>query len=158
MTAQEFEIIKRDCLQHMKSMDTSIKGVEHTPEYKKMCAYNQVIQDILPILEKPLGKICITNIKSYSLKYCIFMPIEEFEELILELTDGLKQVCYETDGIFYDDTKKVDETDTYWNEDMNETLSRHFRVNVTSVHADDSEHLGIWICYALTSDSQHASE
>lgn len=34
-----------------------------------------------------------------------------------------------------------------WNEYITDTLSKYFDVTVTSVHADDCEHLGIWICY-----------
>ena len=43
--------------------------------------------------------------------------------------------------------EKAEETETYWNEDITETLSKYFDVTVTSVHADDSEYLGVWICY-----------
>ena len=44
-------------------------------------------------------------------------------------------------------TEKAEETETYWNEDITETLSKYFDVTVTSVHADDSEYLRVWICY-----------
>lgn len=37
--------------------------------------------------------------------------------------------------------------DEYWNRDLNETLSEYFQVSVTSVHADDADPIGIWICY-----------
>ena len=75
------------------------------------------------------------------------MSFTEYQELILDITDGLKEVNYEYDGIYYEHTEKAEETEVYHNKDITETLSKHFSVIVTSVHADDSEYLGIWICY-----------
>ena len=95
------------------------------------------------------------NISKYQLKKCIFMSFEEYQKLILDITDGLKEVYYDFDGIWYDDTDKAEETGVYHNEYMTETLSKYFDVKVTSVHADDADCpcifdtdcRGIWICY-----------
>lgn len=87
------------------------------------------------------------NVENYSLKKCIFMLLDSYKELVLELTDGLKCVEYELDGIYYLDTEKAEETDTYWNERINETLSKYFDVTVTSVHSDDCDMIGVWIVY-----------
>lgn len=78
---------------------------------------------------------------------CIFMTLEEFQALVLNLTDGLREIEYELEGIGFNDTEKSEEIDTYWNRSLNETLSEYFQVPVTSVHADDSDPIGIWICY-----------
>ena len=51
------------------------------------------------------------------------------------------------DGIYLTHTDKAEETDTYWNEDMLETLSKYFDVDVTSFHSDNCEYVGVWICY-----------
>lgn len=87
------------------------------------------------------------NVENYQLKKCIFMELGDYKELIDKLTGGLKSVEYECDGIYYEDTEKAEETETYWNEYITETLSKYFDVTITSVHADDCEYLGVWICY-----------
>ena len=93
------------------------------------------------------GGQTMKNVENYQLKKCIFMELDDYKELINKITDGLKSVEYEYDGIYYEDTEKAEETETYWNEDITETLSKYFDVTVTSVHADDCEYLGVWICY-----------
>ena len=87
------------------------------------------------------------NVKESQLKRCIFMVLDEYSELILNLTDGLLEVEHEVDGLYHDHTEKADNTDTYWNEDLLVTLSKHFDVEVTSVHSDCCEMPGVWICY-----------
>lgn len=80
------------------------------------------------------------------------MKYDEYKKLILELTDDLVSVEYE-DGLYYDDTDKANETDTHYNENITDLLSEYFNVNVTSVHADGCEYLGVWICYKEDSKS-----
>ena len=87
------------------------------------------------------------NVKENQLKKCIFMELDEFSKLILNLTDGLMEVEYEIDGIYYDSTEKADNTDTYWDEDLLVTLSKYFDVEVTSTHSDDCDIVGVWIVY-----------
>ena len=87
------------------------------------------------------------NTENYSLKKCIFMTLDEFDDLILELTKGLMCVEYEPDGFFYSDTEKTEEIGIRWDGDIEETLSKYFDVTVTSVHADDCDEPGIWVCY-----------
>ena len=87
------------------------------------------------------------NVSSSMLKKCIFMDLEEFKDLINNVTGGLKRVKYEPDGIYYEDTDEAEEVETYWNEHITETLSKYFDVKVTSIHADDCEYVGVWICY-----------
>lgn len=86
------------------------------------------------------------NVRENQLKKCIFMELYEFASLVERLTDGLQTVEYE-DGVYLISTDKADETDTYWNEDMTETLSNYFDVEVTSFHSDSCEYVGVWICY-----------
>lgn len=87
------------------------------------------------------------NVNENQLKKCIFIECDDYNELIFNITEGLKKVEYGMDGIYYEHTDKADETNTYWNEEIIETLSKYFDVTVTSVHADDCDYLGIWICY-----------
>lgn len=86
-------------------------------------------------------------IDDYTKVSCIVMPYDEFQTLIATLTDGLREITYDLDGISFNHTDKADEIDKYWNRDLNETLSDYFQVSVTSVHADDFEPIGIWIGY-----------
>lgn len=86
------------------------------------------------------------NVKENQLVKCIFLDLEEFEELIDELTNGLKKVEFEFSA-YITDSDKAEETEEYWEEDIKETLSKYFDVEVVSYHSDDSEYSGIWICY-----------
>lgn len=86
------------------------------------------------------------NVRENQLKKCIFMELDEFISLVERLTDGLQTVEYE-DGVYLISTDKADETDTYWNEGITETLSKYFGVEVTSFHSDNCEYVGVWICY-----------
>lgn len=86
------------------------------------------------------------NIRENQLKKCIFMELEDFTSLVEKLTDRLQTVEYE-DGIYLTHTDKAEETDTYWNEDILETFSKYFDVDVTSFHSDNCEYVGVWICY-----------
>lgn len=88
------------------------------------------------------------NISKYQLKKCIFMTFEEYQELILDVTDGLKEPWHDFDGFWHDDTDKAYETGVFHNEEMTDVLSKYFDTKVTSIHMDnDSDCLGIWICY-----------
>lgn len=86
------------------------------------------------------------NINENQLKKCIVMSLDEFTRLVENLTEGLQTVAYE-DGVYLISTDKANETDTFWNEDMTETLSKYFEVEVTSFHSDSCECVGVWICY-----------
>ena len=87
------------------------------------------------------------NVKENQLKKCIFMEFEEFQILIGTITDGLVTVKCDFEGLWYEDTDKAEETDIYWNEDIQETLSKYYDVEITSVHIDDCDYAGVWICY-----------
>lgn len=86
------------------------------------------------------------NVRETQLKKCIFMTLEEFEELINTLTNGLKEVKFEF-SVYITDSNKADDEETYWQEDICVTLSKYFDVEVTSFHSDDCEYPCVWICY-----------
>lgn len=90
------------------------------------------------------------NVRSTQLKTCIFMTLSEFEDFIEKLTHGGVGVTYELDGLsfdFYDDED--------WDATLEQNLdylyvliSDFFGVSeVTSIHADDEDELGVWIVY-----------
>lgn len=52
MDKEQFGIIQKEILMNIKIMDTTIKGITETPEYKENCAYNKGIRDTLSIIKK----------------------------------------------------------------------------------------------------------
>ena len=85
------------------------------------------------------------NVRETQLKKCIFMTTDEFKEVFVEIF-----------GQYDEDTNEIDvEFNTldgiYFcaisNQDVYAKLSEYFDVTVTSIHLDDCEHLGVWICY-----------
>lgn len=87
------------------------------------------------------------NTKNYQVKNCIIMSFSAYNKLIDKVTNGLKIALYEYErGIYYINTLKAIETETYWNKNINETLSEYFDITVISIHADDEENLSVWIC------------
>lgn len=82
--------------------------------------------------------------------FCKIIPLNEFQMLILDLTDGLKCAEYDANDncLYFDDTVKAEEIGEYWNEYiLTETLSKYFDINITSVHTDDNGEIMVWICY-----------
>ena len=82
--------------------------------------------------------------------FCKIIPLNEFQMLVLDLTDGLKCAEYDVNDncLYFDDTVKADETGEYWNEYvLTNTLSKYFNINITSVHTDDNGEIMVWICY-----------
>jgi len=52
MTQKEFKSMQKEILMNMRFMDSTIKGITETPEYKENCAYNKGISDTLSIVKK----------------------------------------------------------------------------------------------------------
>lgn len=93
----------------------------------------------------------IKNINKTQLKKVIFMPMEEYENLINNITDGCVNVIFlpEYNCLEYDyvDSNKKIESNEYWKEYIKEILSKHFDVKVTYVNANIDEYFHVWICY-----------
>ena len=47
------------------------------------------------------------NVEKYNLLKVIFMELDDFKELISELTAGLQEVEYEYDGLYLDHSEKA---------------------------------------------------
>lgn len=84
------------------------------------------------------------NVREGQLKKCIFMTHDDYGRLIRNLTNGEVEFSFDFEGISYE-TCGNDEV--YTNEQLNMLLSKHFEVNVTSVHIDDCDYPCVWICY-----------
>lgn len=88
------------------------------------------------------------NVENYSLKKCIFMSLEDFEDLVKEITNQKASVQYEYDGIFIETNHDyVDLDEEIYESDVLQLLSEYFDVEVTSFHADDCDYLCVWIVY-----------
>jgi hypothetical protein len=106
------------------------------------------VDDILDSLIK--GYKVIKNSTIDKTYFCKIIPLNEFQLLILDLTDGLKCAEYDANDncLYFDDTVKAEEIGKYWNEYViTETLSKYFDCNITSVHTDDNGEIMVWICY-----------
>lgn len=89
----------------------------------------------------------IKNVKNSMLKKTIFMEFDDFADAVLKATDGFKYAEYSIDGLNYYDTKKAEESDIYYNKDIEYALSEYFGVDVKSINQDTCEYPGIWIVY-----------
>lgn len=87
------------------------------------------------------------NIKNEILKKCIFISFEDFKSLVEKVTDGLLTAGYDLEGIWYEATNKAEAEGVYWQEDIEETLSKYYDIEITSIHADDCDDIKVWICY-----------
>lgn len=86
------------------------------------------------------------NVKACQLKKCIFLTVEEYEEVLSQIFETRVTVHADLDGIWYDADKN--DTDVNCDDNLHVLLADHFCVSeVTSVHADDCDYVGIWICY-----------
>lgn len=82
----------------------------------------------------------------YSIRKFIYMNFEEYEDLIPNITNGLKKAEYDMGELSIDDSELAKKSSVYWAEDINKTLSNYFGVHVVSVNADNDEYpVGIWI-------------
>lgn len=81
------------------------------------------------------------NVNPAMLKTCIFMTAEQYEATLREIYGDSIEVTFEMDGVsvgyFDGDTP-----------DVEPALAEYFGVTeVTSVHIDDCEPTGVWVCY-----------
>lgn len=82
------------------------------------------------------------NVKDYQLKKCIFMETEEFNGIIKTVFGNEFEADFGLDGIsVWSRAEGLSE------KEINEGLSKYFDVTVTSVHVDDFDDIGVWICY-----------
>ena len=84
------------------------------------------------------------NVRENQLKKCIFMEAEEFKKVFVDVFGEYDEdtneidVEFDLDGIYFCAIS---------NEDVYTELSKYFDVNITSIHIDDCECVGVWICY-----------
>lgn len=87
------------------------------------------------------------NVNNYMLKKCIFLTSDEYECILKKLFGDTIRVEFSMDGIWvgYDGEDFLDVCEE---PDIYTKLAAYFDVTeVTSVHMDDCEYVGVWICY-----------
>lgn len=82
------------------------------------------------------------NIRENQRKTCIIKTSDEFDRDIRQITNGQVTVSYEMDGISF-----ISENDDITEENIMSKLSELYRIWVTSIHIDDCDMIGVWICY-----------
>ena len=86
------------------------------------------------------------NVKENQLKKCIFMGTDEFDTIIKKLFGKTTEVEFTLEGMWIGEPN--DDCCEIPFEDISEKLAEYFDVkNITSVHMDDCDEIGVWICY-----------
>lgn len=85
------------------------------------------------------------NVRENQLKKCIFMDTDEFKEIYVQVfgvydveTNQIDVEFNTCEGIYFDGIS---------NQDVYAKLSEYFEITITSIHLDDCEYPGVWICY-----------
>ena len=84
------------------------------------------------------------NVRTNQLKKCIFVDAEEFTAIVQAIFDDIEgiKVDYTLEGLdVYGNNDCIETGDLY------EKLSEYFDVNITSIHIDDCDYVGVWIVY-----------
>lgn len=93
-------------------------------------------------------KLVSCRVDQYEKRNCITMSFDELQGVVADVTNGLKQVSYETDGLSLEDSQKADDEERYFEKKtLKQILSEYLDVSVTCVHADDEFPITIWIAY-----------
>ena len=83
------------------------------------------------------------NVKEKQLKNCIVVSVAEMENILEKIYGEKITVHVSLDGLWYE-AENIDVDD----ESLLLDLANYFDVKqVTSVHCDDCDYVGIWICY-----------
>lgn len=83
------------------------------------------------------------NVLDSEKKTCIFKTIDDFKRDVLTASNGDINVTTELDGISFNDITKNDFADN-----INDIMADYYDVKeITSIHIDDCDYTGVWICY-----------
>ena len=95
------------------------------------------------------------NVRAEQHKTCIFLIEEEFDSIIRQCFGEKANVCYELDGL----TFSKDEETAIDTDELHRTLADYFEVGeVTSIHIDDCDVIGVWICFRGTAKELQGTE
>jgi hypothetical protein len=83
------------------------------------------------------------NVRENQLKKCIFLESEEFTDIIHEVLSPDVYVNFTIEGLDICTDDNVVDTD-----ELHKALASYFDVKeVTSIHIDDCDFIGVWIVY-----------
>ena len=83
------------------------------------------------------------NVRPNQLKKCIFLTQTEMEEILSEILQKTVTVNVSLYGLEPCTEDDDDIDDGY----MRQVLSEYFDVDVTSIHIDDCDYVGVWVAY-----------
>lgn len=84
------------------------------------------------------------NVRPAQLKTTIYLDLDEYKELVNTLFPHTYVHC-ETDGLWYERDEGFPE---FENEELYTAMAQYFNVSeVSSVHIDDCDFVGVWIVY-----------
>lgn len=90
------------------------------------------------------------NVQEWQLKKCIFMSSDEYDKIVKLLFGSHIEVEFSCDGMWVGNPNAdvLDEVCEISLDELFEKLAEYFDVKqVTSVHMDDCDEIGVWICY-----------
>lgn len=89
----------------------------------------------------------VKHVQANQLKTCIFIEGSKFEQTVKAILGDNISVTYDYDGItFHDNDNDDDELDTAY---IYSKLSEYYGINISSIHIDDCDIVGVWICYKI---------
>lgn len=85
----------------------------------------------------------VNNASDWQLKKCIFKTTDEFDEDLKKAAGEEYTVEFHCDGLLF-----LKGNDTVNTEEIFVRLAEYYNVStITSVHMDDIDEIGVWICY-----------
>lgn len=90
------------------------------------------------------------NVRTNQLKKCIFTDVEELQAILSAIYEEDIDVNISLDGLWYESKSDLDIGDS----DVCQALSEYYDVNVTSIHIDDCDYVGVWIVYKELSTAE----
>lgn len=85
------------------------------------------------------------NVNENEIKKCIFKLIDNFERNVRNAFNGKVDVVINLEEIYF---KKLSTNELINERVIYRILSRYYDVSkITSIHIDDCDYTGVWICY-----------
>ena len=90
------------------------------------------------------------NVTPHQIKKCIFVELEKFKEDTSKALGEDVVVSVDYEGIYFErkDDINSEYDECYLNfEEVIRKLESYYDVTISSIHIDDCEITGVWICY-----------
>ena len=89
------------------------------------------------------------NVSPHQIKKCIFVEFEKFKEDVSKAFEEDVLVSSDYEGIYFE--KKENTNSEYYDylnfEEVLYKLEKYYDVKISSIHIDDCDIVGVWICY-----------